>query len=168
MKYFTNRELFDWVEKRQKTGFRGTVLLIVLFLFMGAGMYFDSKEEFNNRFLFGVIGELFLMLFLTYNYINSLTIINKTIKEIEISETSIVLKTFPCYILGKQIMKEKIISKEFHSVNFSSAEYPLKDKNKNFETTCSKFKIREIEYYLLNGYFDNDLMNVLKRIISKK
>lgn len=169
MKYSSEKELDVWVQNRQKQIFRVTIFAAVLCFFAGLGVYFNTNKQFNGSFFVGTLSMCSVFLFVLFSSRFNSNVVNRTVREIEINETNIVVKTFAFRFMYVYTFDEKSFSKEIYDISFSLIEYPLKDGKNILERECYKLKIDGEEYYLLYKYFENEVIDVMKnKILSKK
>jgi len=167
MKYLSKTTLDTWVQSRQKQIIRVNIFAGVLYFFMGLGVYFNTNEQFSGNFFFGVSILFLVFLFVLLGSRFNSRIVNNTIKEIEITGTSCVIKTFQFRFIYVYTFEEKLISKDFHDIKLSLVEYPLVDGKKTLKRECYKLKVDEGEFYLLKEYFEDELSSIIKNKFHK-
>ena len=164
MTYYSNEELINWYKRLEKRNFKNTTLSIILACFVGLGMFFDSRQQISNKFIFGLSGIIVIISFFIFVYFRTALIAKKTIKEIEITESNIVFKTFSHNITAIcTIDEKKKVIKPIDFVFFQD-EYPLNDNKYKIERKCFKIVVNDAEFYLLYKYFKDDLETVIKNI----
>ena len=158
MKYYSNNELITWFKKYEKQNLMITVLLIIFACLAGAGFLFDAKEEIDNKFVFGIIGLVLIIFFFLYAYLNSGSLANKTIKEIELTDSEIIFLTFSYKLFLFYTIEEKKIIIGLPLFNFVKSEYPINNKKVNIKKECYIIKNNEVDFFLLFNYFDDSLL----------
>jgi hypothetical protein len=159
MKYIVNEDISVWFKGKERKGFYVTFFGIIVSIFITFSVTLTADRYDNNKFIFGLIGNVGLIIFFLYAYFNAAIISNNTINEIEISETKIIIKTFSYNIMNFYTMKEKEIAMD--SFTLLLTEYPLKDPKGVIIRNCYELKIGDSVFYLLYKYFDSDLIDVL-------
>jgi len=167
MTYFSNEDLATWVVDKQKQNFYGTLVSLAFGSFAGLGIYLQSNAKVDKRFIVGIIGLLFIIILFLYAYFRKSGIYNNTIKEIEISDLNIVIKTFPCKLFLFYNLEAKTITINLSDIIFLKSEYPLKEKRSE-EIECFKFKVGDDEYYLLDTYFEKELIGAVNEKLNSK
>lgn len=164
MTYYSNEELINWFKRLEKRNFKNTILSIILACFVGLGMFFDSGQQINDKFIFGLSGIIAIISFFIFGYFRTAFIEKKTIREIEITDSNIVFKTFShkTSIICTIDEKKKVIKPI--GFNFFQYEYPLDDTKYRLERKCIKIVVNDAEFYLLYKYFEDDLDAVIKNI----
>jgi hypothetical protein len=158
MIYSVKNNFDKWVENYQKQLFKTNVYSILLMLFVGLAIFFGTEGGLNNDKIFGLSGVVIIMLFFLYTYIRAGSIFNRTIKEIEINELDVVLKTYGFKLFGLIMFSEKNVTTEYKGLRFSLNEFPLKENKKALTMECYLLFIKEVEYYLLHNDFENSLI----------
>ncbi|WP_281323291.1 hypothetical protein [Flavobacterium aestivum] len=166
---YTIKNNFDkWVENYQKQLFKTNVYSILLMLFVGLAIFFGSEGGLNNDKIFGLSGVVIIMLFFLYTYIRAGSIFNRTIKEIEINELDVVLKTYEFKLFGLIKFSKKNVMTEYKGLRFLLNEFPLKENKKAPTPTieCYIFVVKEVEYYLMHKEFEDSLISDLSTKIK--
>jgi len=164
MIYYANEELINWFKKLEKRNFKNTTLSIIFACFVGLGMFFECSQQMNSKFVFGLSGIIVIITFFIYIYFRTARIINNTIREIEVTDSNIIFKTFThnTRIIYTIDEKKKIIKPI--GFNFFQYEYPLDDTKYKLERKCLKIVVDDIGFYLLYKYFNDDIETVIKNI----
>lgn len=162
MTYYSNEELINWFKRLEKRNFKNTMLSIITGCFVGFGMFFDCGQQISNHFIFGLSGIIAIISFLIFTYFRTALIAKKTIKEIEITDSNIVFRTFSHNTTIIYTIYEK--EKEIKPINFNffQYEYPLDDTKYKLKRKCFKIVVNDAEFYLLYKYFEDDLEAVIK------
>jgi hypothetical protein len=164
MKYTANNKLDLWFENCQRRESKNSFLTILLILFLCLIILAGSKGDK----VFGLLGWLLISLFFIYTFIRAGLIFNRTIKEIEINESEVTLKTYRFRIFGVIPFYERNIATEYKDLRFSLNEFPLKENKKALTIECYLLVIKEVEYYLLCKDFEDSLIQSLSDKIQSK
>ncbi|KAF2082770.1 hypothetical protein [Flavobacterium sharifuzzamanii] len=158
MVYCSNNELITWFKKYERQSLIITVLLIIFACLAGTGFFFDTRKEIDNKFIFGVIGLGLIIIFFLYAYFNSGSLTNKTIREIEFTDSEVTFSTFSyrLFVLYK-IEKKKIVI-DLALFKFVQSEYPISNKKVNIKKECFRITHNEDDFFLLFKYYDDNLL----------
>ena len=161
MIHYPHTELQNWPKRREKENFKTIIFLIPVCYVLGVGLYLKTHQKMYNFFILGLIGLSANVIFMIYAYFRGALIINNTIKEIDITETDVVFKTFSFKIWKFYTYNEKKVVVKKIDFKFHSDEFPLRDTKYELKRECHIITFNDTEFYFLTKYFEVDLSSVI-------
>ncbi|AMR30372.1 hypothetical protein A0256_02535 [Mucilaginibacter sp. PAMC 26640] len=137
----------------------------IFYIFLGicVGLLMWGRDT-SGLFFFWVIGLFGIITFFIYwSAFRTSDIVNRTIVQLELTDDEVIFTTANFTLFSFYTKKEIKLTVKKNELNLKVTYYPL-EKVFNYNGRVLKVMLYEKELYLLNGFFDQELHEILKGI----